>query len=159
MAENAYLKIDGIPGDSTSKQGFVDVMSFSFGAERHHVIGQGSAGGETGSGRANLSNLVVMKYVDKTSPLLFETLVTGKILKTVDLFYDKSVGNKQDDYYKIHLEHVVITSLQKSGSQEHPSESVSFAFGKVKVSYNPEKDGKLGGWIEKGYDLNKLGTW
>jgi type VI secretion system secreted protein Hcp len=159
MAVNAYMKIEGIPGDSTSKQECTDVVSFSFSGERRHAIGAGSSGGETGSGRAKVGDLFVTKYVDKTSPALFDALCTGKILTNVDLFYDKSVGNKQEDYYKIHLEHAVITKFEKSGSQEHPLETITFAFGKVKVSYNPEKDGKLSGWIEKGWDQNTLTTW
>ncbi len=45
MAVNAYLKIDGRPGASTSKKDYIDVLSFSFGASMQHVIGPGSAGG------------------------------------------------------------------------------------------------------------------
>ena len=35
----------------------------------------------------------------------------------------------------------------------------SFAFAKVKVSYNPEKDGKLQGFVDKGFDVEKLVSW
>lgn len=159
MAVNAYLKIDGVPGASTSKKDYIDVMSFSFGASMQHVIGHASAGGESRVGRANLSDLTIMKALDKTSPLLFENCVTGKIIKKVDLVYDKPVGDKQDDYYKISMENVLITSVQNSGSSENPTESISFAFDKIKVSYNPEDKGKLQGWVEKGFDVTTLKKW
>src|SRR5271157_1726697 len=120
MAVNAYLKIDGRPGASTSKKDYIDVLSFSFGATMQHVIGPGAAGAESRVGRADVHNLTVMKVIDKVSPLLFDDCVTGNILKTVDLVYDKPMGDQQDDYMKIHMEHVLITSIQHSGSNENP---------------------------------------
>jgi type VI secretion system secreted protein Hcp len=159
MAVNAYLKVDGRPGASTSKQDHIDVLSFSFGASMSHVIGPGSAGAEARTGRANISDLTVMKTVDKTSPLLFDDCVTGNVLKTVDLIYDKPMGDQQEDYYKIHMENALITSIQHSGSNENPMESISFAFEKYKISYNPEEGGKLKGFVDKGFDLLKIKQW
>ena len=159
MAVNAYLMIDGRPGPSTSKQGAIDILSFSFGASQTAVIGVGSSGGEARAGRANLGDLSIMKVVDKTSPLLFDDCVTGNYLKSVDIVYDKPMGDDQQDYYKIHLEDALITSFQNSGSNENPMESISFAYSKIKVSYNPEEDGALKGFIDKGFDVLKLKPW
>ena len=159
MAVNAYLKVDGRPGASTSKQGYIDVLSFSFGATQQHVIGPASAGAEARVGRADVHNLTVMKAMDKTSPLLFDDCVTGNVLNSVDLIYDKPMGDQQEDYIKYHMEKVLITSVQHSGSNENPTESVSFAFEKIKVSYNPEEEGQLKGFIDKGFDLMKLKPW
>ena len=159
MAVNAYLIIDGRPGPSTSKQNAIDVLSFSFGASQTAVIGAGSSGGEARAGRADVSNLTIMKVLDKTSPLLFDDCVTGNYLAKVDLIYDKPMGDQQEDYFKIHMENALITSVQLSGSSENPVESVSFAFSKIKVSYNPEEGGKLQGFIDKGFDVLKLKPW
>jgi type VI secretion system secreted protein Hcp len=159
MAVNAYLIIDGRPGPSTSKQDAIDILSFSFGASQTAVIGQGSSGGEARSGRANVSDVTIMKVLDKTSPLLFDDCVTGNYLKKVDIIYDKPMGDSQEDYFKIHMEDALITSIQLSGSSENPVESISFAFSKVKVSYNPEEDGSLKGFIDKGFDVLKLKPW
>jgi len=159
MAVNAYLIIDGRPGPSTSKQDAIDILSFSFGASQTSTIGVGSSGGESRSGRANLSDVSIMKVVDKVSPLLFDDCVTGNYLKKVDIIYDKPMGDDQQDYYKIHMENALITSIQHSGSSENPVESVSFAYSKIKVSYNPEQDGSLKGFIDKGFDVLKLKPW
>jgi type VI secretion system secreted protein Hcp len=159
MAVNAYLIIEGRPGPSTSKQNAIDVLSFSFGASQTQVIGAASSGGETRAGRADVSNVTIMKVLDKTSPLLFDDCVTGNYLTKVDLIYDKPMGDQQEDYFKIHMENALITSVQLSGSSENPVESVSFAFSKVKVSYNPEEGGKLKGFIDKGFDVLKLKPW
>ncbi len=159
MAVNAYLIIDGIPGPSTSKKDAIDILSFSFGASNSAVIGAGASGGETRAGRADISNITVMKVLDKTSPALFEKCVAGAFLKKVDIIYDKPMGNKQEDYFKLHMEDALITSVQLSGSNENPTESVSFAFSKVKVGYNPENEGKLAGFVEKGFDVQKIKPW
>ena len=159
MAVNAYLVIDGRPGPSTSKQDAIDILSFSFGASQTAVIGQGSSGGEARAGRANVSDVTIMKVLDKTSPLLFDDCVTGNYLKKVDIIYDKPMGDSQEDYFKIHMEDALITSIQLSGSSENPVESISFAFSKVKVSYNPEEEGSLKGFIDKGFDVLKLKPW
>ena len=159
MAVNAYLVIDGRPGPSTSKQDAIDILSFSFGATQTSVIGSGSSGGEARSGRASVHDVTIMKVVDKVSPLLFDDCVTGNFLKKVDIIYDKPMGDDQQDYYKIHMEDALITSIQHSGSNENPMESISFAFSKIKVSYNPEEDGSLKGFIDKGFDVLKLKPW
>lgn len=159
MAVNAYLLIDGRPGPSTSKQDAIDILSFSFGASQTAVFGPGASGGESRAGRADVGNVTIMKVLDKTSPLLFDDCVTGNYLKKVDIIYDKPMGDSQEDYFKIHMENALITSIQLSGSNENPTESISFAFAKVKVSYNPESDGKLSGFIDKGFDVEKLKPW
>lgn len=159
MAVNAYCIIDGVPGPSTSLKNAIDILSFSFGASNQAVFGPGSSGGESRAGRADVSHVTIMKVTDKTSPQLFEHCVTGDYIKSVDVQYFKAMGDKQDVYYKIHMENVLITSVQWSGSNENPTESVSFAFAKLKVSYNPEKDGKLQGFVDKGWDVEKLTTW
>jgi len=159
MAVNAYLLVDGRPGPSTSKTNAIDILSFSFGASQTAVIGAGSSGGEARAGRANIGDVSIMKVLDKVSPLLFDDSVTGNYLKPVDIVYDKPMGDAQEDYFKLHMENALITSIQLSGSSENPVESISFACSKIKVSYNPEEDGALKGFIDKGFDVLALKPW
>lgn len=157
MAVNAYLYIDGITGPSTSKSGFIDILSFSWGVSQTAVYGTGASGKEAKAGRADFSNLTVMKVLDKTSPLLADHCATGNILKDAYILYDKPVGDKQEDYFRIYLKDALITSVQLSGSNENPTESVSFAFQAVEIAYKPEKDdGTLDAAISKGYDIETL---
>jgi type VI secretion system secreted protein Hcp len=159
MAVNAYLIIKGRPGPSTTKKDAIDILSFSFGVSQNSVIGAGSSGGEARAGRADVSNISIMKVADKLTPFLFEDCVLGTYLDEVDVIYDKPLGKNQEDYYKIHMEKALITSWQASGSSENPTESVSFAFEKIKVSYNPEEGGKLKGYVDNGFDVLKLKPW
>src|SRR6185437_856424 len=132
-------------------------LSFSWGVSQTSVYGTGASGKEAKAGRADFSNLTVMKVLDKTSPLLADHCASGNILKEVYMIYDKPVGDKQEDYFRIYLKDALITSLQLSGSSENPTESVSFAFQAVEIAYKPEKDdGTLDAAIPKGYDLESL---
>ena len=157
MAVNAYLYVDGVEGPSTSRTGCIDVLSFSWGVSQTSTYGAGASGKEAKAGRADFSNLTIMKVLDKTTPLLCDHCATGNILSKVYILYDKPVGDKQQAYFRIWIKDALITSVQLSGSNENPSESVSFAFQGVEVAYAPEKDdGSLDAAIRKGYDLEKL---
>jgi len=157
MAVNAYLYIDGVSGPSTSKTDHIDVLSFSWGVSQTSTYGAGASGKEAKAGRADFSNLTIMKVLDKTSPLLCDHCASGDILKKVYIVYDKPVGTEQQDYFRIWLKDALITSVQLSGSNENPTESVSFAFQAVEVACKAEKDdGTLDAALSKGYDLETL---
>lgn len=157
MAVNAYLIVDGITGPSTSKTGAIDILSFSIGASNTSTYGAGASGLEAKAGRADLSNLSIMKVLDKTSTTLFNHCCSGDILKKVILLYDKPVGTSQEDYYRVYLEDALVTSIQHSGSNENPTESVSFAFQAIEIAYKAEKDdGTLDAAIAKGFNLETL---
>ena len=157
MAVNAYLIIDGVTGPSTSKTGAIDILSFSWGVSQTSTYGSGASGKEAKAGRADFANLSIMKVLDATSPLLTDHCATGNIFKEVHILYDKPVADKQDDYFRIWLKDALITSVQLSGSNENPTESVSFAFQAEEIAYRPEKDdGTLDAALRKGYDLELL---
>src|SRR3982750_1708025 len=128
MAVNAYLFIDTVQGPSTSRTDCIDILFFSWGVSQTAVYGAGASGKEAKAGRADFSNLSIMKVLDKTTPLLCDHCATGDILKKVYLLYDKPVGDKQAPYFRIWIKDALITSVQLAGSSENPSESVSFAF-------------------------------
>jgi type VI secretion system secreted protein Hcp len=157
MAVNAYLFIEGVEGPSTSKEKHIDVLSFSWGVSQTAVYGAGASGKEAKAGRADFSNLTIMKVLDKTTPLLCDHCASGDILKKVYILYDKPVGTEQQDYFRIWLKDALVTSVQLSGSNENPTESVSFAFQGVEIGYKAEKDdGTLDAALCKGYDLETL---
>ena len=92
MAVNAYLVYRWCEGPSTSKPGHIDVLSFSWGVSQTATYGAGASGKEAKAGRADFSNLTIMKVLDKTTPLLCDHCASGDILKKVYILYDKPVG-------------------------------------------------------------------
>jgi type VI secretion system secreted protein Hcp len=154
---NAYLYVDGIEGPSTSKLNHIDILSFAWGVRQATTYGSGASGKEAKAGRADFQDLSIMKVLDKTSALLVDHCATGNILKEVYIVYDKPMGDRQEDYFRIWLKDALITNVVLSGSSENPTESVTFAFQGVEIAYKAEKDdGSLDGAVPKGFDLSTL---
>lgn len=68
MALDAFLKIEGIPGESLDEQckDWIEITGYSFGSYQSASVTASTAGGAT-SGRTTLSNLTLTKMLDKSS--------------------------------------------------------------------------------------------
>lgn len=157
MAFDAFLKIDGVDGESTRK-GFekqMEIQSFSFGASNPSTVGAGGGGG--GGGKVSVSSFNIMKRSDAASPLLFLACCQGDHYATAVVTLNKSAGKAPIDFIKYEFEEVYVDNIQWSGSSggdDTPSESVSFSFGKVSVTYTPQKpDGSKGSPAVGAWDL------
>ena len=159
MAFDAFLKIDGIPGESTDDKhkDWIEVLSFNFGMDQPSSATDSSAGGGT-TERVNVHDLNVVKHLDKASPKLYENCCNGKHIANVTLELCRAGGDKLK-YLEVKMEQVVISSAapggQSLGSDGFPTENVSFNFGKVKWTYTQQKraDGTGGGNVAGGWDL------
>jgi len=148
MAFDAFLKIEGVDGDSTRK-GFekqMEILSFSFGASNPSTIGAGGGGG--GGGKVSVSSFNIMKRSDGASPLLFLACCQGDHYAKAAVTLNKSAGKAPIDFIKYEFEEVYVDNIQwsgASGGDDTPTESVSFSFAKVTVTYTPQKaDGSKG---------------
>lgn len=160
MAVSAYLTVKGITGPSTSKKNAIDILSFSIGVSVASTYGVGASGNEAKSGRPDFGPISIMKVADTSSPFLFQNCVKANVIPTVVMEYTKPVAGKQQTYFKISLGDALITSFQLSGSSEHPTESLSFAYQSIEVAYAAEKDdGTLDSMVPKGYTGANLDEW
>ena len=156
MAFDAFIKIDGIDGESTrakfEKQ--IEIHSFSWGASNPSTVGHGGGGG---AGRASVSSFNIMKRTDSASPKLFQQCCDGSHIKSATVTLRKAGGKSPVDYLKYEFSDVFVESVQWSGSSggdDTPTESVSLAFGKVKVTYTPQKaDGTPGSAVIGSWDI------
>lgn len=141
MAVDFFLKVDGANGEST-QQGHKDeikIHSFSWGASQHTSV---SGSGGSGAGKASLSDISVMKDLDKASPEMFKMLLTGKHIATATLTAQKATGDTTGaPFLTITFGEVFVTSQQISGSSEIPSESVSFSYNTIKFDYSTQGEG------------------
>ena len=145
-AVDVFLQLDGIEGESTSKdhKGHIDVLSWSFGLSR--AVG-GSAGTSRGASKLCASDISVMKFFDKSSPAIMTNMVSGKAIPKGKLMFVQA-GEGQKEYLTIELTGILVSSYQASGSSETPVDSVSLHFGTAKVTYKPIDDkGGLGGAV------------
>ena len=68
-----------------------------------------------------------MHALDKASPVLMTKCATGEHIKEATLISRKA-GKGQQEYLIIKMNDILVTSVQPSGSSEHPMESVSLQF-------------------------------
>ncbi|MEW5931177.1 MAG: type VI secretion system tube protein Hcp [Gemmatimonadota bacterium] len=143
MAFDAFLKIEGIDGESTRK-GFekqIELISFSWGASNPTTIGSSGPGG--GAGKASVSSFNCLKITDAASPPLFQACCSGKHFPKAKVTLRKAGGESPVDYLMYEFENVYIESVQwsgASGGDDRPTESLSLAFGRVTVTYTPQAD-------------------
>lgn len=158
MAADIYLKIDGIPGESTDSEhkDWIEVMSFNHGITQTASATAASAGGGTTS-RTEHQDYSITKLIDKASPKLYEACSTGKHFKTVNIEMFRASGDKRVKYMEVNMETAIISHVSPGGGHEFPSESVSFTYGAIKWTYTQQKreDGTAGGNVTGGWSLTE----
>ena len=145
MAYDAFLKLDGITGESSKANhvGEIDIMSFSWGASNSSSVGTGTG---ASAGKVNVSDFSVMKTTDKSSSTLFQKCCDGSVIATAVVTLQKQGGGGKPFPYLVYtFTNVYVTSVQWSGSGgsgDTPMESVSFCFETCAVDYTQQgKDG------------------
>ncbi|XZG71813.1 Hcp family type VI secretion system effector [Chitinibacteraceae bacterium HSL-7] len=158
MAFDAFLKIDGIPGESTDDKhkDWIEILSFAHKIEQPASATASSVGGATAE-RVNHSTFDIVHLLDKASPKIYEACCTGKHIKEVVIELCRSGGDKLK-YMEIKLEQVLVSKVEPSGASSadgFPGEAVSFSYGKIKWTYTQQKraDGAGGGNVSAGWDL------
>jgi type VI secretion system secreted protein Hcp len=159
MAFDAFLKIDGIPGESTDDKhkDWIEILSYDLGMDQPSSATDSSAGGGT-TERVNIHDFAVVKHLDKASAKLYENCCNGKHIANVTLELCRAGGDKLK-YLEVKMENVVISKAQSNGQSQasdgFPTENVSFNFAKVKWTYTQQKraDGSGGGNVAGGWDL------
>jgi type VI secretion system secreted protein Hcp len=139
-----FLKIDGIPGESTDIKHKDEIVltSFSMGVSNAGSVSSGGGGGE---GKASFHDFNFTHKFDKASPLLMLACATGKHIPTATMTARKA-GRGGFEFLFIKMNDVLVTSAQtQGGGDDVPSESISLAFAKIEVDYKPQRaNGSLG---------------
>ena len=147
MAFDAFLKIDGIPGESLDRQhkDEIEIESFSWGLSNTGSIGSG--GGGAGAGKAVLQDFHFTSKLSKASPLLLKACATGQHLKEALLTVRRGGGEGRggNEYLKIKLSDILVSSLAPGGeaTDEFPSESFSLNFLKIDFLYTAQRSGEV----------------
>ena len=152
MAEQWFLKIDGIEGESTdaAHKAEIDVESWSWGVSQSAL----GPGGGAGTGKAMFQDMHFVARISKASPKLFLSCATGTHHKVATLSGARTAG-KTVDYLKYKLSDVLISSVQHSDSEAGaPMEHFSLEYRKFEISYSPQtSSGKLGAAEKAGFDV------
>jgi type VI secretion system secreted protein Hcp len=160
MAFDAFIKIDGIPGESTDDKhkDWIEILSFSHGVSQPRS-GSVSSGGSRSSQRTDHSDFSVIHALDKASPKLNLFCSNGDHIKEITVELCRAGGDKQK-YMEWKLEDVIVTSVRpggsSSGEESLPLEEISFAYGKITWTYTEtdHKTGKAKGNVSANWDLH-----
>jgi len=155
-----YIKFDVVDGESTDKdhKDWINLLSFSQGS----VMKEDST---TNRDQHEVSDIIVVKELDKSSPKLAESIAMGKVFSQVEIHLDSGKGT----FYTYDLTNVMITNYSISGtSNDIPTEEFSLNYEKITFTEtSPEStksniptkesvsepfkekiDSKVPGWVE-----------
>lgn len=158
MAVDMFIKIGDIKGESKDKAHAdeIDVLSWNWGMSQSGNMHLGTGGG---SGKVNIQDLTIVKYLDKSSPNLMMACSSGKHYPEAKLTVRKAGGDNQVEYLIITLKEVLISSVSTGGNggDDRLTETVSLNFAQVLVDYQPQKEdgAKEGGPIKYGWNIRQ----
>jgi type VI secretion system secreted protein Hcp len=132
-----FLKIDGIPGESTDAKhkDEIDVLSWSWGETQESGS---SPGGGGAAGKVAMTDLHVSANISKASPQLLLACASGKHIKSAVLAGRKAgkAGKAQAEFLTFSLSDVLVSGYQTGGATaEAPLDSISLNFSKIEVTY------------------------
>lgn len=152
---DAYLQIEGVPGESTVAgfEGQIEVQSFSHGVSQSASMSASTAGGAT-TGRCNHGDFTITKELDKATAILAQKCSDGSHIPAVTLTLTRAGGGDRVAYMEYKLTKCIVSSVSiGGGTGSFPTEAVSFNYGKIEWTYTQQKrdDGAGGGKV--------TGTW
>jgi len=165
MAYDAFLKIDGIDGESldSKHKGWIEVLSFSWGVSQPH-----SSSGQF-TGHVVPEDFTFTHAVDKSSPKLMLACAEGDQLNEVDVSFRKAGSSGGGiDYLKYSFFDVFFSSVRPGGQSVAqqlkiedalPFEEVTFTYGKVQINYQQldSRGRQVGAPIQTALDFENIG--
>ncbi len=156
---DSFLKIDGIPGESTDDghKEWIELLDFGHEMTQPASATVSSAGG-AGAERTDHADFQIKKFLDKASPKIYEALCKGTHIKEVLIEMCRAGGDKVK-YMEIKMEEVIVSNVKAAGNPKgaegFPTELVSFNYGKINWTYTQQKraDGSGGGNVTAGWSL------
>jgi type VI secretion system secreted protein Hcp len=156
MAVDMFIKIGDIKGEAkdAKHKGEIDILAFSWGLSNSGTTHMGGGGG---SGKVNVQDLSITKYVDSASSVLIQNGCSGKHIPEATLVVRKAGGDKALEYMTYKLSDVLITSVSTGGSggEDRLTENVTLNFAKFEFTYKQQNKagGQDGGDKKAGWNI------
>ena len=155
MAYDMVIKIAGVDGESKvgDHEDEIDVLSWSWGMSQS---GSFHVGGGGGSGKVDVQDISLTKYVDKATTPLMLKCCKGEHLDDATLTVRKSGGDPVD-YLVIEMVKVLVTSVSTGGGggEDRLTENITLNFAEVTTKYQPQADDGSadGGTVDMGWSM------
>ncbi len=154
-----FVQIADIPGGSTDHNhpGWIEANALTFGVTQSQASTR-SSGGARSSERADIHEVIITKWLDKSSVKLFEASTKGSHVEKVVIELARPTTDKAV-YFRMELKDVFVTYVvmsATSSSGPRMLEEIRFNPGTIKIAYT-ETDHRTGaamGDVEFGWDIN-----
>jgi type VI secretion system secreted protein Hcp len=150
-----FLKIDGIEGESydARHRNEIDVLSWSWGET--HAVNYASTGVPTV--KVSVNDLHFVMKTNKATPKLMQACASGQSLGNAVLSTVRSSSKEQQEYFRILLSDVRVSSYNTGGSSgdgtNFQTDQASLSFSKIELEYKEQQpNGMLGGVIRGVWD-------
>jgi len=158
---DSFLQIDGIKGESQEDKhaDWIEVIAFNHQVKQKTSSTRSSSGGAT-TGVSEHGDIFITKFIDISTPKLYEACSTGKHFSKAAIEFLRQSGDSKVKYLEIKLEEVIISSITSDGHKsgdELQTEILGLNYGKIEWVYTQQKrkDGSGGGNTTAKYDLTK----
>ncbi len=152
MSFNIFLKVAGVPGDSTDDKhkDWIDLSSWSWALT--NMMAPASGGGAP-VGRPDSSDVLVHKRLDKSSPLLLIACASGQAIPDASIECVKA-GSDRNRFLVVTLQDVRVTAFKPSAAltADLPVEEVGLQCRRIRWAYTvygamgEPKGDLVGGW-------------
>lgn len=158
MAFDAFVKIDGIDGESSDDKHprWIEVITLDTQLNQRTSSTASSAGG-AGAERADFKPFTFSKLVDSATPALALACADGTHIDTVVIELCRSGGEKLK-FMEYKLTNCLISGIHTGGGPgEFPAEVVSVHYGKIEWRYTKQNraGGTAAGQVATGWSLEK----
>ena len=154
-----YMNWDGVHGDVTT-QGFekwIELTSFQWGVGRG--IGSAMSGqASRESSIPSVSEIVVTKRMDGSSPGLWTDSVAGQLNTTVKIAFTTTSQGATTQFLNYELTNTGLSGYSLSSGGDMPTESLSLNFTKVVWKFTGTDPSVSGTPVTQGYDLTTATT-
>jgi len=152
-----YMKFGDIKGDVTTVgfSDWIELNSFQFGVSRN--LSSGASGAAREGTAPSISEIVITKHLDASSPKLYEDSLAGDADTKVTIKMTTTTKNKTETYLTYELTDCAVSNYALSSGGELPMESLSLNFLKIMVTPTPlDKSGQIKKGDVVSYDLQQM---
>jgi type VI secretion system Hcp family effector len=161
MDLDAFIYIENIEGESSDKDfpGWIEILDFSQAVLQTPSLTASSTGG-AGSGRADFSNFLFRKQLDKSSPMLSLACAAGTHIDEIKIVLCRA-GSERVKFLEYRMFNSIINKVVTYCGNEYgfafPTESVGINFGAIQWIYRQQKRqrGHLAGQIVTGWSRER----
>ncbi|SDX62960.1 Hcp family type VI secretion system effector [Litoreibacter albidus] len=162
MAVDIFLKLSSIKGESqdSSHKQEIDILNWGLGMTQSGTTHMGGGGG---GGKVDVQDINIIKYVDQSSNDLIKKCTSGKHIDAGLLTVRKSGGDAPVEYFKLHMEMIIVSSYTTGGSKDgldRIEESLTLNFRRFNIEYTMQDDkGADAGTTNAGWDIAENKEW